>query len=100
MSDTYISQRAIIDIPIPYLSERKEYLSANEHEIYEQGYQDALDKAATLPPADVVQVETLQAKISELKYQMDCRTPNIDYYTGYMSALSTVEGILAVIREE
>ena len=56
MSDTYISQRAIIDIPILHLSERKEYLSANEHEIYEQGYQDALDKAATLPPADVVKV--------------------------------------------
>ena len=58
------------------------------------------DWVKTLPSADVVQVETLQAKISELKYQMDCRTPNIDYYTGYVSALSTVEGILAAMGEE
>lgn len=55
MSDTYISQRAIIDIPIPTKSERK-YVTYNHDDIYEQGYQEALDKAATLPPADVVEV--------------------------------------------
>ena len=55
MSDTYISQRAIINIPIPTKSERK-YVTYNHDDIYEQGYQEALDKAATLPPADVVEV--------------------------------------------
>lgn len=51
-----------------------------------------------LSPADVVQVETLKAEIYKLKCQQDCK--NQDYYTGYMSALSTVEGILAEMGEE
>ena len=58
------------------------------------------DTLQDMRSADVVPVETLQAKISELKYQMNCKTPNIDYYTGYMSALSTVEGIIAKMGME
>lgn len=50
-----------------------------------------------LPPADVVQVETLKAEIYKLKCQQDSK--NQDYYTGYMSALSTVEGILAEMED-
>jgi len=51
-----------------------------------------------MPPADVVPVEILKAEIYKLKCQQDSK--NQDYYTGYMSALSTVEGILAEMGEE
>ena len=51
-----------------------------------------------LSPADVVPVEILKAEIYKLKCQQDSK--NQDYYTGYMSALSTVEGILAEMGEE
>lgn len=51
-----------------------------------------------LEPADVAPVEILKAEIYKLKCQQDSK--NQDYYTGYMSALSTVEGILAEMREE
>ena len=50
-----------------------------------------------LPSADVVPVEILKAEIYKLKCQQDSK--NQDYYTGYMSALSTVEGILAEMGE-
>ena len=50
-----------------------------------------------LPPADVAPVEILKAEIYKLKCQQDSK--NQDYYTGYMSALSTVEGILAEMGE-
>lgn len=50
------------------------------------------------PPADVAPVEILKAKIYKLKCQQDSK--NQDYYTGYMSALSTVEGILAEMDGE
>ena len=56
------------------------------------------DTIESLEPADVVPVETLKAEIYKLKCQQDSK--NQDYYTGYMSALSTVEGILAEIGEE
>ena len=55
------------------------------------------DWVKTLPSSDVVQVEELKAEIYKLKCQQDSK--NQDYYTGYMSALSTVEGILAEIGE-
>ncbi len=51
-----------------------------------------------LPSADVIPVEILKAEIYKLKCQQDSR--NQDYYTGYMSALSTVEGILAEMDGE
>ena len=47
--------------------------------------------------ADVAPVEMLKAEIYKLKCQQD--SDNQDYYTGYMSALSTVEGILAEMGE-
>ena len=50
-----------------------------------------------LPSADVAPVEILKAEIYKLKCQQDSK--NQDYYTGYMSALSTVEGILAEMGE-
>ena len=51
-----------------------------------------------LSSADVAPVEMLKAEIYKLKCQQDSK--NQDYYTGYMSALSTLEGILAEIGEE
>ena len=56
------------------------------------------DTIESLKPADVVPVETLKAEIYKLKCQQDSK--NQDYYTGYMSALSTVEGILAEMDGE
>ena len=50
-----------------------------------------------LSSADVAPVEILKAEIYKLKCQQDSK--NQDYYTGYMSALSTVEGILAEMEE-
>ena len=51
-----------------------------------------------LSSADVAPVEILKAEIYKLKCQQDSK--NQDYYTGYMSALSTVEGILAEMGKE
>ena len=53
-----------------------------------------------LPSADVVQVEELKAEIYKLKHQSEQGFRNHDYYVGYISALSTVEGILAWLNEE
>ena len=58
----------------------------------------AMEAVRQLPAADVVSVEILIAEIYKLKCQQDSK--NQDYYTGYMSALSTVEGILAEMGEE
>lgn len=58
----------------------------------------AMEAVRQLPAADVVPVEILIAEIYKLKCQQDSK--NQDYYTGYMSALSTVEGILAGMGEE
>ena len=51
-----------------------------------------------LEPVDAVETEKLKAEIYKLKCKQDSK--NQDYYTGYMSALSTLEGILAEIGEE
>ena len=59
---------------------------------------DCEDAIKSIEPADVVPVEILKAEIYKLKCQQDSK--NQDYYTGYMSALSTVEGILAEMGEE
>lgn len=56
------------------------------------------DGIKAIPAADVAPVQILKAEIYKLKCQQDSK--NQDYYTGYMSALSTVEGILAEMREE
>lgn len=55
---------------------------------------------ANLQKADVVQVEELKAEIYKLKHQSEQSFGNHDYYVGYISALSTVEGILAVMDRE
>lgn len=55
MSDEYIREADIINIPLPDKSERN-YITYNHDDTYEQGYQEALDKAASLPSADVVQI--------------------------------------------
>ena len=49
-----------------------------------------------LPPAPAL--EQLKAEIYKLKHEQD--SPNRDYYTGYMCALSTVEGIIAGMEME
>ena len=49
----------------------------------------------SLPSADVAPVEELKAEIYKLKHQSEQGFGNHDYYVGYISALSTVEGILA-----
>lgn len=69
------------------------------HNLTDEFY-GAMQVLNKLEPADVVQVETLKAEIYKLKCQMECRTPHIEYYSGYMSALSAVEGILAETGEE
>lgn len=61
-------------------------------------YYGTMQVLTELPAADVVPVKILKAEIYKLKCQQDSK--NQDYYTGYMSALSTVEGILAEMGEE
>lgn len=58
----------------------------------------AIEAVRQLPAADVVPVVILKAEIYKLKCQQDSK--NQDYYTGYMSALSTIEGILAEMDGE
>ena len=71
-----------------------------DHEIHiaDEAFADAIRIIESLEPADVIPVEILKAEIYKLKCQQDSK--NQDYYTGYMSALSTVEGILAEMGEE
>ena len=57
-------------------------------------------KIKALPSADVAPMETLKAEIYKLKHQSEQGFGNHDYYVGYISALSTVEGILAVMDRE
>lgn len=52
------------------------------------------------PLRDVVPVEELKAEIYKLKHQSEQGFRNHDYYVGYISALSTVEGVLAVMDRE
>ena len=56
------------------------------------------DVLEDVEPADVAPMEILKAEIYKLKCQQDSK--NQDYYTGYMSALSTVEWILAEMGKE
>lgn len=67
------------------------------HNLTDEFY-GAMQVIDELEPADVVPVEMLKAEIYKLKCQQD--SDNQDYYTGYMSALSTVEGILAEMGKE
>lgn len=61
------------------------------------GAMQAIDE---LPSADVVPAEELKTEIYKLKHQSEQSFGNYDYYVGYISALSTVEGILAVMDRE
>lgn len=65
---------------------------------WELAVESDMEIIRTLPSADVVQVEMLKAEIYKLKCKQDSN--NQDYYTGYMSALSTVEEIIAEMGEE
>ena len=47
-----------------------------------------------------VDTQKLQSFIIEEKLKMNHNDYNLDYYTGYISALSNVEGIIAQIEEE
>lgn len=47
-----------------------------------------------------VNTTSLKNEIKNLKQQMDKEVANQDYKTGYFSALSTVEGVIAMIEEE
>lgn len=86
MSDEYISKQDVLNLP--------QSIERNlRGEIVERSI-DVKDVEA-LKPADVVQVEELKAEIYKLKHQSEQGFGNHDYYVGYISALSTVEGILA-----
>lgn len=79
---------------------REDALDAFNRAVQDVGILDADDIETVfgmLSSADVVPVEILKAEIYKLKCQQDSK--NQDYYTGYMSALSTVEGILAEMGE-
>ena len=60
----------------------------------------AIKRIHELPSADVAPMETLKAEIYKLKHQSEQGFGNHDYYVGYISALSTVEGILAWMDEK
>ena len=76
----------------------------SKHEVAEQALkaskQAVIDVLENLPSADVAPVETLKAEIYKLKHQSEQGFGNHDYYVGYISALSTVEGILAWMDEK
>lgn len=92
MSD-YIERQAVID------AIHEEF---DECVVWDESGERTADEVESIidrvPSADVVQVEMLKAEIYKLKCKQDSK--NQDYYTGYMSALSTVEGILAWMEEE
>ena len=95
MSDEYIRKADAMEVI------GEEYVPRTD---FERGMASQLscDKAKikALPSADVVPVEILKAEIYKLKHQSEQGFGNHDYYVGYISALSMVEGVLAVIREE
>ena len=81
--------------------DRRAAIDAFNRAVQDVGILDADDIETVfgmLSSADVVPVEMLKAEIYKLKCRQDSK--NQDYYTGYMSALSTVEGILAEMDRE
>ena len=75
----------------------KEKIHNNLNYLYAYGTDRAPELIDELEPVSVVPVEILKAEIYKLKCQQDSK--NQDYYAGYVSALSTVEGILAETGE-
>lgn len=92
MADDYIRKQDAVKASLEFTVE---YLGGSFDEELQKGLKNNLE---SLEPADVVPVEMLKAEIYKLKCQQD--SDNQDYYTGYMSALSTVEGILAEMGKE
>ena len=41
-------------------------------------------------------IDSLKSEIKNIKKKQE--SPNMDYYTGYMSALSAVEGVIAILE--
>lgn len=68
---------------------------------YDIGYNDGIDFAVSrlsvLPPAQPQRTDTLKAGIKRMKRTFTVCI-NSDYYTGYMSALSAVEGYIAQLE--
>ena len=91
MADDYIRRQDVV----MQLSHNK---SRGDDE-WELAVASDMEIIRTLPSADVAQVETLKAEIYKLKHQSEQGFGNHDYYVGYISALSTVEGILAWMGE-
>ena len=89
MADEYIRREDAKDA----LQEKVFYNLTDEF----YGAMQAIDE---LSSADVVPVETLKAEIYKLKHQSEQGFGNHDYYVGYISALSIVEVILAVMDRE
>ena len=94
MTDEYIRKQDVVD----EINTNADDLEQNGSIPYAQGARAMAIVVEQMSPADVVPVEILKAEIYKLKCQQDSK--NQDYYTGYMSALSTVEGILAEMDRE
>jgi hypothetical protein len=90
MADEYIRKQDAIDA-VNHALDRETILFSFVRKV-------AISALKKMPSADVAPVEILKAEIYKLKCQQDSK--NQDYYTGYMSALSTVEGVLAEMGEE
>ena len=96
MTDEYIRKQDALDA---FGLSEKTRKYGGDHSGYDtRMLYEIQDTIESIEPADVVPVEILKAEIYKLKCQQDSK--NQDYYTGYMSALSTVEGILAEMGEE
>lgn len=97
MTNDYIRRQDVSDA-VEESRRLNHHKDAKEACAHEYEHRHFLKILMDIEPADVVPVEILKAEIYKLKCQQDSK--NQDYYTGYMSALSTVEGILAEMREE
>lgn len=96
MADEYIRKQDTLDA---FGLSEKTRKYGGDHSGYDtRMLYEIQDTIESLEPANVVPVEILKAEIYKLKCRQD--SENQDYYTGYMSALSTVEGILAEMDRE
>lgn len=84
-----ISRQAAIDITLQYCPDDDGVCSKAGHDPREM-----LDEIEQLPPAQPQRTDTLKAEIKRMKSSFTTCI-NYDYYTGYMSALSAVEGYIA-----
>jgi hypothetical protein len=92
MSNDYIRKQDAVDA-VNHALDRETILFSFVRKV-------AISALKKIAPADVVQVEELKAEIYKLKHQSEQSFGNHYYYVGYISALSTVEGILAVMDRE